>query len=69
MARFEMVRTVLAIAAQFGWKYQFDVKSVFLNGGSNEEVYSSQPDGFVIKEAKSKVYKLKRALFRLKKSP
>ena len=47
VARFETVRLLLALAAQLRWKvYQFDVKSAFLNGELEEDVYVIQ--GFVI---------------------
>lgn len=40
VARFDTIRTVLTIVVYYGWKiYQFDVKSVFLNGVLEEEVY------------------------------
>ena len=43
-----IVRTVIALAATKGWKLQqMDVKNAFLNGGLQEEVYMSQPDGYV----------------------
>lgn len=46
VARFKTVRIILALAAQLGWPvYQFDVKSVFLNGDLQEEVHVSQPKG------------------------
>ena len=48
IARLEGVRTLLAYAAHGGFKvYQMDVKSVFLNGIFDEEVYIEQPEGFV----------------------
>ncbi|RVW83084.1 Retrovirus-related Pol polyprotein from transposon TNT 1-94 [Vitis vinifera] len=49
VARFETVRTLLALAAHMHWcVYQFDVKSAFLNGELVEEVYVSQPEGFIV---------------------
>lgn len=70
VARFETVRTILALAAQLGWPvYQFDVKSAFLNGDLQEEVYVSRPEGFISSEGKSKVYRLKKALYGLKQAP
>ncbi|CAL9016478.1 unnamed protein product, partial [Prunus brigantina] len=48
VARLDTIRTLIALAAQKGWKlYQLDVKSAFLNGVLKEEVYVDQPDGFV----------------------
>ena len=46
-----------------------DVKSIFLNGVLEEEVYIQQPPGFIIQEQEDKVYKLKRALYGLKQAP
>nr|GEX77451.1 retrovirus-related Pol polyprotein from transposon TNT 1-94 [Tanacetum cinerariifolium] len=49
--------------------YQMDVKAAFLNGNLREEVYVSQPDGFMDQDNPNHVYKLKKALYRLKKAP
>ncbi|GJY34231.1 retrovirus-related pol polyprotein from transposon TNT 1-94 [Tanacetum coccineum] len=49
--------------------YQMDVKTTFLNGNLGEEVYVSQPDGFVDKDNPNHVYKLKKALYGLKQAP
>ena len=55
------MRTLLSLAAQLSWLvYQFDVKSAFLNGYLEEEVYVAQPEGFVVRGQESKVYRLKR---------
>jgi len=43
--------------------FQMDVKSVFLNGLIEEEVYVDQPPGFVDYEHTNHVYRLKKALF------
>ena len=48
VARLETVRLVLALAAQGKWEvHHMDVKSAFLNGDLQEEVYVTQPPGFV----------------------
>nr|GEY60010.1 retrovirus-related Pol polyprotein from transposon TNT 1-94 [Tanacetum cinerariifolium] len=49
--------------------YQMDAKTAFLNGNLREEVYVSQPDGFVDLDNPNHVYKLKKALYRLKQAP
>ncbi|GKC48264.1 retrovirus-related pol polyprotein from transposon TNT 1-94, partial [Tanacetum coccineum] len=49
--------------------YQMDVKTDFLNGELKEEVYVSQPEGFVDQDNPSHVYKLKKALYDLKQAP
>ncbi|KAI5336044.1 hypothetical protein L3X38_026178 [Prunus dulcis] len=70
VARLDTIRTLIALAAQKGWKlFQLDVKSAFLNGVLEEEVYTEQPEGFEVKTASHKVYKLKKALYGLKQAP
>jgi hypothetical protein len=46
-----------------------DVKSSFLNGFLEEEVYVDQPPGFEVQEHPAKVYRLKKALYGLKQAP
>jgi len=66
----DTIRAVLAIAAQNQWPvYQMDVKSAFLNGILEEEVYVDQPPGYTVKGHEDKVYKLKKALYGLKQAP
>nr|GEX12469.1 retrovirus-related Pol polyprotein from transposon TNT 1-94 [Tanacetum cinerariifolium] len=49
--------------------FQMDVKTIFLNGELKEEVYVSQPEGFVDQDNPSHVYKFKKALYGLKQAP
>ena len=70
VARLDTIRLVLAITAQNGWKvFQLDVKSAFLNGILQEEIYVEQPEGFMKQGAEEKVYLLKKALYGLKQAP
>ena len=70
VARMESVRLMLAVAAHQGWEvHHMDVKSAFLNGDLQEEVYVSQPAGFIIQGAEHKVLKLKKALYGLRQAP
>ena len=63
----EVVRIFLAYATNKNFKiYQMDVKSTFLNGDLEEEVYVEQPDGFPLIDEEDMVCRLKKALYGLK---
>jgi len=49
--------------------YQMDVKSAFLNGDLEEEVYIEQPEGFIFGNDETPVCKIKKALYGLKQAP
>ena len=68
--RYTSIRTIIAIASTMGWKlHQMDVKTAFLNGVIEEEVYIEQPEGFIVHEKDSHVCKLKKTLYGLKQAP
>ncbi|KAI3692839.1 hypothetical protein L6452_32663 [Arctium lappa] len=70
VARLEAIRIFLAYATHKGFKvYQMDVKSAFLHGKLNEEVYVQQPPGFESTEYPNHVYYLDKALYGLKQAP
>jgi hypothetical protein len=70
VARWDTIRSILAIAALNGWNvFQLDVKSAFLHGELAETVYVEQPLGYVTKGKEGHVYKLHKALYGLKQAP
>nr|GEV13587.1 hypothetical protein [Tanacetum cinerariifolium] len=70
VARLEAVRIFVAYAAHKSFLiYQMDVKTTFFNGPLKEEVYVTQPDGFVDPDHPEKVYRLRKALYGLKQAP
>ncbi|GJR75965.1 putative ribonuclease H-like domain-containing protein [Tanacetum coccineum] len=70
VARIEAIRIFLAFTSYMGFiVYQIDVKSVFLYGKIDEEVYVSQPPGFVDPMYPKKVYKVVKALYGLHQAP
>nr|GEX36348.1 retrovirus-related Pol polyprotein from transposon TNT 1-94 [Tanacetum cinerariifolium] len=70
VARLEAVWIFIAYAAHKSFPiFQMDMKTAFLNGPLKEEVYVSQPDGFVDPDHPEKVYRLRKALCGLKQAP
>jgi hypothetical protein len=70
VAKMEAIYFLLAYACSKNVKvYQMDVKSAFLNGELEEEVYIEQPEGFYLSKNTDYVCKLKKALYGLKQGP
>jgi hypothetical protein len=70
VARYISIKTIIALAAKMNWKlHQMDVKTTFLNGVIEEELYIEQPQGFEVEDGKTHVYILKKALYGLKQDP
>ncbi|KAJ9550828.1 hypothetical protein OSB04_014873 [Centaurea solstitialis] len=70
VARITTIRLLLALAAIHNLVvHQMDVKTAFLNGELNEEIYMRQPEGFVISGNENKVCKLVKSLYGLKQAP
>ena len=63
------IRLILVIVAQLDLElYHIDVKTAFLNGELDKEIYMTQPMGFELKGQKRKVHKLKSSIYGLKRS-
>jgi hypothetical protein len=70
VARYTSIRAVISIAVEMGWKiHQMDVKTTFLNGIIEEDMYIEHSKGFEVYERYSHVCKLRRALYELKQTP
>ncbi|GJV13650.1 retrotransposon protein, putative, ty1-copia subclass [Tanacetum coccineum] len=69
VADIRAIRILIAIAAFYDYEiWQMDVKTAFLNGYLNEEVYMEQPEGFVSQKFPNRVCKLKRSIYGLKQA-
>jgi hypothetical protein len=70
VARISSIRTLISLASIYNLEiHQMDVKTAFLNGYLDEEVYMEQPEGFIIPGQENKVCKLVRSLYGLKQAP
>jgi hypothetical protein len=70
VAKDSSIGTIIALATKIKWKlHQMDVKTTFLNGVIEEEVYIEKPQGFEVEDRKSHVCRLKKALYGLKQAP
>ena len=70
VARLTIIQVLLSLAASYGLiVHQMDVKTTFLNGELEEEIYMEQPDRFVANGQEGKVCKLLKSLYGLKQAP
>ena len=70
VAKVTSIRLLLSVAAAFDFKVEkMDVKTSFLYGDLEEEIYMKQPKGFMVKGKKELVCRLKKSLYGLKQSP
>ena len=70
VARYTPIRIIMALTSIMKWDlHQMDVKTAFLNGVIEEEVYIEQPQGFEVEDRRTHVCKLKKALYGLKQAP
>ena len=68
--RIETIRLLISLAASRGWKIRhLDIKTAFLHGELKETVYVKQHEGFVVKGAEGKVYRLHKALNGQRQAP
>ena len=69
VAMFKSIRILLSIAAHYDYEiWQMNVKTTFLNGNLEEEIYMMQPEGFIAKNQERMVCKLKRSIYGLKQA-
>ena len=70
VTRITSIRILIAIAALRNLEiHQMDVKTAFLNGDLEEEIYMKQPDGYVVPTQENKVCRLVKSLYGLKQAP
>ena len=70
VARLETIQMFLSLSSFQKFKvFQMDIKSAFLNGYLEEEVYIEKPDGFILRNDPNLVCRLKKALYGLKQAP
>ena len=70
VAMYTSIQVIISLASVLGWKlHQMDVKTTFLNGKIEREVFAEQPDGFILHNKGIHVCKLRKALYGLKKAP
>jgi hypothetical protein len=70
VARYTSIRSIMSLPASMGWRlHQMDVKTTYLNGAIEEEVYIEQPQGFEVHSRDTHVCRLNKYLYGLKQAP
>jgi hypothetical protein len=70
VSRYTSIRDIISLAASMGWNlHHMDVKTAFLNGVIEEEVYIEKTQGFEVHPRETHVCILKKALYGLKQAP
>ena len=70
VAKYTSIRDIISLASVLGWRlHQMDMKTAFLKGIIEQEVYIEQPKGFIVHGSNSHIRWLKKALYGLKKAP
>ena len=63
------IRILLSIAASLNYEiWQMDIKTAFLNGNLDEEIYMSQPEGFIVQGQEQNIYRLLKSSYGLKQA-
>ena len=69
VAMLKSIRILLSIAAHLDYEiWQMDVKTAFLNGHLEEDIYMMQPDGFMVNNQEQRVCKLQKSIYGLKQA-
>jgi hypothetical protein len=69
IARYTSIRTIIALAAKMKWKlHQMDVKTTFLNGVIEEEVYIEKPQGFEVEDKEVSCLQVEESIVRIEAS-
>jgi hypothetical protein len=70
VARYSSIRAIISLAIEKGWRvHQMDMKTTFLNGVVEEELYVEQLEGFEVGSREKHVCRLRRVFYRLKHAP
>lgn len=69
VVKMTLIRVILGLAASLNLEVeQMDVKTTFLHGDLEEEIYMEQPEGFLVKDKEDYVCRLKKSLYGLKQA-